>query len=186
MRMRRTALLTAAAIGAGAGGPALASVARTTVSAATIRATCSRPARRAIAEQVGVRPVSMRMRFSMGNNGMPQCTFSGARARSGGPSTRVSVTVNVDDGPQAFWRLMRTLVEAQQEWGGINPSAKKVPIGLVGLGPYASWYPELDALIAGNLDRKHLLTVTIGWPHAKRWEKIRLARATITPYRRTR
>ena len=106
---------------------------------------------------------------------MPQCTFAPSGHR------RPSVTVNVDSGPQAQWRLMRTVVEATQIFG-VPPPGWSAPIGLSGLGPYASWFPELGALMATN--GADLVTVGVDWPRASRGAKIELARQIIVPFRR--
>ncbi len=137
-----------------------------------------------IAHQLDISPRTVAASPEQGSNGMPQCEFRVARARGGGPHTRLTVTVNQDDGPQASWRLMRTVVEASQRWGGKAPSGWHPPIGISGLGPYASWFPELDALMATNRDRSTLLKVSIVWPRARRIEMLGLARAAIVPYRR--
>lgn len=139
-----------------------------------------------IAAALGVRRAAVTARLGEGGNGMPQCEFRVRRARAGGPREAVTVTVNVDSAPQAGWRLMRTVVEAQQLWGGVTPAGKKQPIGISGLGPYASWFPELDALMANNRDRRELLTASVVWHHARQAQMVRVARAAIIPYRRLR
>lgn len=160
---------------------ALAAPSRGATTSACLRGVGAR-----IARTLGVRPAAVTARLGEGGNGMPQCRFRVRRARAGGPRDAVAVTVNVDSAPQAGWRLMRTVVEAQQLWGGVTPAGKKQPIGISGLGPYASWFPELDALMANNRDRRELLTATVVWRHARQAEMIRVARAAIMPYRRVR
>jgi hypothetical protein len=111
---------------------------------------------------------------SVGRNGMTQCTFV-ARRRSGA----VSVTVNVDNGPQVPFRLERTVVEAGQLFGPAPPGWH-APIGLSGLGPYASWFTNDDKLLASNgID---LITVYVTWPHEPRAGMIKLARAAVAQY----
>jgi len=127
----------------------------------------------AVAAAAHVRSADITIARSVGGNGMPQCTL---RPRGHG---RPSVMVNVDNGPQAAWRLMRTVVEASQIFG-VPPPGWAPPIGLNGLGPYASWFPELDALMATN--RVDLVTVNINWPRAPRKAKIALARRIVVPY----
>jgi hypothetical protein len=60
---------------------------------------------------------------------MPQCAF---RARATGRT--VVVTVNVDNGPQPYFRLLRTVNEAAQIFG-VPPPGFQPPQGLSGLGP---------------------------------------------------
>jgi hypothetical protein len=166
MRARYPAILaTALAVLAGAGA----------VPAGAAAPLCLRGARLAIAKELHLRTNAVRTSVGQGTNGMPQCVF---RAR------RATVTVNVDNGPQAGWRLMRKVVEATQIFGP-PPPGWHAPIGLFGLGAYASWFINLDALMANNHDRKQLLTVTIDWRHAKRAAMIKLARTAVVPYRRT-
>ena len=112
---------------------------------------------------------------------MPQCSYHLGSPRKGGPRTHVVVTVNVDSAPQAAWRLMRTVVEASQLFGPPAPGWH-APIGLLGLGPYASWFINLHALMAVNHTRTELLTATVSWKRAERAEMIALARVVILAY----
>ena len=141
-------------------------------SLAATRNTCLASARVAIAKDLGVRAGGLSISSSEGSNGMPQCTY-----RSG----RVSLTVNVDNGPQAEWRLMRKVVEASQIFGP-PPPGWHAPVGLYGLGPYASWFINLDSLMAVNHTHTELLMATVSWGGSKQATKIKLARAAIVPY----
>lgn len=175
MRARLTAAAGAAAAVAacaGSGGSALA---------ATPRSACLASARGAIARGLGVKPASVAERPSQGGNGMPQCGYSIARAHRGGPHSHVFLMANVDNGPQAQWRLMRKVVEATQLFGP-PPPGWHAPVGLFGLGPYASWFINLDTLMAINHAHTELLSVSVAWRHAKRAEMVRLARAAVVPY----
>lgn len=149
--------------------------------AATPQSVCLASARRAIAVALGVKTASVRERPSQGGNGMPQCGYSIARAHRGGPRSHVFLTANVDNGPQAQWRLMRKVTEATQIFGP-TPPGWHAPVGLSGLGPYASWFINLDTLMAVNHARTELLSVSVAWPHAKRAEMVAVARATVVPY----
>jgi hypothetical protein len=142
-----------------------------------VAAVCSTEAQADIAQALDVSGASgVSAKRSVGNNGMPQCTFV-ARQRSG----PVSVTVNIDNGPQVPFRLERTVVEATQLFGP-PPPGWHAPIGVSGLGPYASWFVNQDALMAGNgID---LLSVSVIWPRERRAGMIRLARAAIDEYMR--
>ncbi len=140
---------------------------------------CLAPARTGVAKELDVRLASITTARTVGGNGMPQCVFSTTGESRVKPRTRASVTVNVDDAPQAAWRLMRTVVEATQLFGP-PPPGWSAPIGLQGLGPYASWFPNRDQLMAGN--HVDLFTAQIRWPGADRRKRIALARAAITPY----
>ena len=105
---------------------------------------CKLKAQRAIAHDLGISTGTVGYAKSVGNNDMPQCAFT---ARPGGH--RVRVMVNVDSGPQAYFRLLRTVNEASQIFG-VPPPGFHPPQGLSGLGPFASWFPATDRLMATN------------------------------------
>jgi len=142
---------------------------------------CLASGSRAIARHLGVRVANIRIRPSQGNNGMPQCSYRVNRPRKRGPHTRAVVLVNVDSGPQALWRLMRTVVEASQLFGPAPPGWH-APIGLLGLGPYAAWFINRHALMAVNHTHTQLLEASVVWRRAKRAEMIGLARSVIVAY----
>ena len=147
---------------------------------------CLRSARNVVATSLHVRVSAVRKRQRVGSNGMPQCNYLVQRAHgSSGPHTRAAVVVNVDNGAQAGWRLMRKVVEASQIFGPV-PKGFKAPIGLNGLGPYASWFTNLDQLMVNNVNRHYILTVSIIWSRANTRSMIALARAVVVPYRQIR
>src|SRR5579872_3680037 len=155
MRARPSAFLIALVLcGVVAVEPALAtpttttattttSTTATTPKAAPVPRVCLKAERAVIAHALGVRVSVVREHQHLAGNAMPQCNYLVHRARSIRPHTRVVVAVNVDNGPQAAWRLMRKNVEASQIFG-IPPPGWRRPIGLLGLGPNAGWYPTLD------------------------------------------
>jgi hypothetical protein len=137
-------------------------------------AVCAPKAQADVARALDVDGDGVTARPSVGSNGMRQCTFT-AQLKAG----RVSVIVNVDAGPQVEFRLERTVAEATQLFGP-PPPGWHAPIGLGGLGPYASWFTNDDRLLASNgID---LITVYVTWPHEPRPGMIKLARATIAQY----
>jgi len=135
---------------------------------------CASETKSAIARALDANTVSAKR--SVGGNGMPQCAFLAHRHAGA-----VSVLVNVDSGPQAPFRLERTVVEATQLFGPAPPGWE-APIGVRGLGAYASWFARQDELMASN--NVDLLTVSVNWPHEPRAGMIRLARMAIAPYMR--
>jgi hypothetical protein len=135
-------------------------------------ALCAPKARADIARALDAAAVSARP--SVGSNGMPQCTFI-SKSKAG----RVSVIVNLDNGPQVVFRLDRTVEEATQLFGPAPPGWH-APIGLSGLGPYASWFTNNRQLLASN--GTDLITVSVTWPHEPRPGMIKLARAAIAQY----
>ncbi|HEX4033876.1 MAG TPA: hypothetical protein VHX66_05485 [Solirubrobacteraceae bacterium] len=137
-------------------------------------AVCKLKAQEAVARDLGVHTDDVAYAKSIANNGMPQCAF---KARPGG--RKVVVTVNVDNGPQPYFRMLRTVDEATQIFG-VPPPGFHAPVGVSGLGPFASWFPNQDHLMATNYEL--LLTATVAWPHSGQGAQMRLARAAITPY----
>jgi hypothetical protein len=89
------------------------------------------------------------------------------------------VTVNVDDGSQPYFRLLRTVDEASQIFGPPPPGFHP-PQGVSGLGPFASWFPNNRQLMATN--DVDLMTVTVTWPGADRDTEVAIAKAAIQPY----
>jgi hypothetical protein len=137
-------------------------------------AVCKLKAQQAIARDLAIPPGAVVYARSVGNNDMPQCAFKGrASART------IVVTVNVDNGPQPYFRLLRTVSEAAQIFG-VPPPGFHPPQGQSGVGAFASRFPNSDQLMATN-DRA-LLTVTVAWPGAGRHKQVGLARAAIVPY----
>jgi hypothetical protein len=137
-------------------------------------AVCKLKAQQAIAHDLGVRAGAVAYAGSVANNGMPQCAFTVRDSHR-----TVVVSVNADSGPQPYFRLLRTIDEATQIFG-VPPPGFHAPEGLSGLGPFASWFPNADHLMATNY--RLLLTVTVTWPGAGRNEEVGLARAAVVPY----
>lgn len=135
-----------------------------------------------VARSLGVEVKDVSIARGIGTNGMPQCTFSVSRPRAHAfPHTAVRLIVNVDSAPQAGWRLMRKVVEASQLFGP-PPAGWHAPIGLYGLGQYASWFINLHSLMCVNHTQTQLLTVTVDWKGANRGQMIKLARLAVEPY----
>ncbi len=183
----RTAVTLAVAVGCAVtvGGAGRSLAAAASGSSARAPRVCLAAERRTLAARLGVRPGSIVEHQGDASNGMPQCAYVIGRARRGGPSRRVVVTANVDDGPQAGWRLMRTVVEASQIFGPV-PKGFRPPVGIPGLGPYASWFPSRNQLMANDTRRRYLITVGIRWPRATQRQKRALAARAMAPYRRVR
>jgi hypothetical protein len=114
---------------------------------------------------------------SKGNNGSPQCSFS-ARVSGG---SRVGVRANVENTPQPYFVLERTIVEASQIFGArrLTPA----PVAIPSLGLEASWFPAQQWLMA--TDGYRLITTTINWRGAKLNRKIALAESVTRPYLHT-
>ncbi len=143
---------------------------------------CLTSVRRLLARRLGVRAAGISEHQFLASNGMPQCNYVIARAHRGGPRGKVVLTVNVDNGPQPHWRLMRKVVEASQLFGPA-PKGWKAPTAVRGLGPYASWFWNLDQLMALNVGHEYILTVGVIWRHTTHIEKLGITRAVIVVYR---
>jgi hypothetical protein len=154
----------------------------TTTTSAQQLSVCLASVRRVIASRLGVRAASISDHQFLATNGMPQCNYLVAHAHRGGPPGKVVVTANVDNGPQAHWRLMRKVVEATQIFGPV-PKGFRPPIGINGLGANASWFPALDQLMANNIKGRYLLTVGVIWHRTTQAQKIAITRAVILIYR---
>ncbi|MGH2849578.1 MAG: hypothetical protein ACRDLP_03080 [Solirubrobacteraceae bacterium] len=137
-------------------------------------AVCRLKAQRAIARDLRIPLARVAYARSVANNGMPQCAFTGRTTRR-----TVVVNVNVDNGPQPYFRLLRTVTEASQIFG-VPPPGFRPPQGLSGMGPFASWFPNAQQLMATNY--RLLLTVSVTWPGGGRNEEVALARSAIMPY----
>jgi hypothetical protein len=88
--------------------------------------------------------------------------------------------MNVDTGPQPYFVLERTIVEASQ----IFPSRlSPAPLAVPGLGLEAAWFPAETHLMA--TDGTRLVTVTVDWPRASQTREIALARAVTRQYLKT-
>jgi hypothetical protein len=137
-------------------------------------AVCSLKAQQAVAHDLGIATATIQYTRSEGSNGMPQCAFA---ARASGH--RLLLLVNVDNGPSAYFRLLRTVDEATQIFGP-PPPGFHAPVGVLGLGPFASWFVDEHQLKATN--DVDLITVSVTWPGARQNAEIRVARAAMVPY----
>jgi hypothetical protein len=117
---------------------------------------------------------TIRTSRSIGNNGMPQCTFVTRRSAH----HRVLVVANVDDSSQPYQVLRRTIEEASQFFNVYRPTL--APSNVPGLGISASWFPDYHWLLA--TDGLRLITARVAWTHATQRHKIALAEVMIRPY----
>lgn len=105
---------------------------------------------------------------------MPQCSF---QARLG-DGQRVTVVANLDSGPSPYFRLERTVVEQAQVFAPtplISP-----PVGILGLGLAADWFPEEKQLM--TTDGRRLITISFNWPGATQKREQAVAEAVARPY----
>ena len=120
-RRRRAALpaaataLTALLCGCGHVGPANSAVTHRHLTAA-----CTSGALAAMGRTLGVATSSIRTAASTANNAMPQCAFSTQLH-----GKHVEMTLNVDNGPQPYFVLERTIVEASQIFPVRRPARRR-------------------------------------------------------------
>lgn len=144
---------------------------------ATAKAVCLRKVRAAMATFLAVPEALIADASSTGSNGMPQCSFS-ARVSGG---ARVRVRANVDNTPQPYFILERTIVEASQIFGPRRLSP--APVAVTRLGLEASWFPAEQWLMA--TDGYRLITTSVTWHGAKQRREIALAEKVTRPYLHT-
>ena len=89
----------------------------------------------------------------------------------------VRVTVQDNNGPDAYAVMERTVDEAVQIW---PVRFQSPPQHLDGLGLDADWFPEEQHLM--TTDAVRLITATVVWPHGSRNQKVKLAVAAARPY----
>ena len=175
---RRGAALPAAAIAVAAllCGCGTSAPARTAATHRHLTVACTSSALAAMGRTLGVATSSIRTAASTANNSMPQCAFITMLH-----GKDVEMTLNVDNGPQPYFVLERTIVEASQ----IFPvRASPAPTQVAGLGLEASWFPAETHLEA--TDGTRLITATVvNWPGAATNSEIRLARAMTATYLKT-
>jgi hypothetical protein len=110
--------------------------------------------------------------ISKGNNAYPQCTFKAPGRHA------TAVTINVDTGPQPYFVLERTAIEAGQVFT-VNRMIP-APIAVTNLGIEADWFPATDQLMC--TDGIKLITADVSWRHAKQRQMEALAVAMSRPY----
>jgi hypothetical protein len=146
-------------------------------SSRTFTPPCSPQATHVVAQQLALPAVRIADARSIGNDSMPQCSFTG-RLPSG---KRFVVTVNVDTSPQPYAVLSRTIVEGQQVFSPVR--LVPAPISVMHLGLLASWFPNQLQLM--STDGVRLVRTTVVWPGAKQAEKIRFATRLSRLYLKT-
>ena len=123
---------------------------------------------------LGVAPTSVVVAVSTGNNAMPQCSFT-ARA---GSRRRVEAIANINSGPQPYFVLERTAIEAGQQFGAERLIA--LPQAVTGLGLEADWFPNNTQLM--TTDGIRLITVTVNWRRTSQARQRALAETVARRY----
>lgn len=134
---------------------------------------CLSTAREAMAGFLHVAPQIIALASSTGNNGSPQCSFT-TRA----DSRHVELTANDYTGPQPYFVLERTAIEASQQFASVREIAP--PQAVSNLGIEADWFPATTQLMA--TDGIRLISVTVDWPGTTQGRRRALAEAVTRPY----
>lgn len=135
---------------------------------------CQPVAQDAVAQFLGVQAASIKLKPSVGNNTMPQCSF----AVPLGGKRHVTLLVNDNTGPQPYFVLERTAIEAAQVFTADRLIA--APVAVTGLGIEADWFPAENQLMA--TDGLKLITVTVDWRHSSLARQRAVAEAILRPY----
>jgi hypothetical protein len=128
----------------------------------------------AVARYLDVAPGSISLTKQTGNNAMPQCSLRAHPAHAPG----IHLIANVYDGPQPYFVLERTAVEAGQQFTDQRMIA--APVTVSGLGLDADWFPAEKQLM--STDGKRLITVTVDWHGVPAARQRAIARAALAPY----
>ena len=141
----------------------------------TAHATVCQPvALQAVSQFLGVQAATIKLTPSVGNNTMPQCSF----AIPLGGKKHVTLIVNDNTGPQPYFVLERTAIEAAQVFTVDRMIA--APVAVTGLGIEADWFPAENQLMA--TDGVKLITVTVYWRHTSLARQRAVAVAILRPY----
>jgi hypothetical protein len=135
---------------------------------------CQPVAQDAVAQFLGVQAATIKLTPSVGNNTMPQCSF----AVPMGGKKHVTLLVNDNTGPQPYFVLERTAIEAGQVFTANRMIA--APVAVTGLGIEADWFPAENQLMA--TDGVKLITVTVDWRHTSLARQRAVAEAITRPY----
>jgi len=138
---------------------------------------CNPRALDAMARILEVAPETIATSKSIGNNDMPQCTFTARMSAR----RRVLAIVNVDSSLQPYQVLRRTIEEASQVF--VPQRLSPAPINVPELGIAASWFPNYQWLKA--TDGLRLITASVNWDGSKQKQDIALAQTMIRPYLKT-
>jgi hypothetical protein len=128
----------------------------------------------AVARYLDVSPASIARARQTGNNAMPQCSLRAHPAHA----PKLHLIANIYDGPQPYFVLERTAVEAGQQFTTRRMIA--APVAVTRLGLDADWFPAQKQLM--STDGKRLITVTVGWHGVSVSRQRALARAALAPY----
>ena len=150
-----TLVLGLSLVSVGCGGAAHRGAHANAARAVGLPAPCSAQARRVLARSSGIAVDSVLSSPFTSSGGAASCRFS-ARERAGGP---LAVVAELDSAPQAYYRLVREVVEFGQNviWDHLGAGAEPDPISHLGLA--ADWFPSENQLL--TTDGVRLITISV-------------------------
>ena len=163
-------------LAAGCGSTSSSSSTSTTPAKHAAPPVCVPGAIDAVARYLDVSPASIARATQTGNNAMPQCSLRAHPAHA----RKIHLVANIYDGPQPYFVLERTAVEAGQQFTSKRMIA--APVSVAGLGLDADWFPAEKRLM--STDGKRLITVTVDWHGVPGARQRVIARAALVPYLR--
>jgi hypothetical protein len=135
---------------------------------------CPAGARAAVADFLGVHPGSVSAVPGTSSQATPECVLRAALLA--GAVARVTVTI--DSAPQAYFRLERTAVEAEQVFGAVREEPAPVNVSRLGLDAY--WFPGERQVM--TTDGVRLITAAIEWPQVPAGKRRALAVVAARPF----
>jgi hypothetical protein len=130
---------------------------------------CAPAARAEIARVAGVAGARVALRRGESSQATPECRFRAGAVR---------VTVDVDGFPQPYFRLERTAIEDEQQFGTVRLEA--APQAITGVGIEAYWFPTEQKVMV--TEGRRLITVLVAWPGAWSRRRETLAKAIARRY----
>lgn len=141
---------------------------------ASVPPLCDPNAREVMAQRFSIQAQTITLSKSIANSGYPQCSFTAHIAGD----KRVVANVNYYDGPQPYFVLERTEVEASQPFTQTRLSPP--PQAIIGLGLEADWFPAEQQMMA--TDGIRLITTSVVWRGSTERQRKALAEAMTRPY----
>jgi hypothetical protein len=136
------------------------------------KAACNNAAKAAMASFLGIQPEQISSSEATGASGNPECTYTEGTGRH-----RVKLLADYYTGPQPYFILERTAIEASQVF---VPTRTVPPPQAVNMGLEADWFPAREQLMV--TDGLRLVTTTVIWNRTTQKRRLALAKAFTKPY----
>jgi hypothetical protein len=129
---------------------------------------CAPAAQAIVAQAASVAVADVSTKAGTSSQATPQCVMR---------APKLKVVAIVDSAPQAYFRLERAVVEAEQQFSSVPlPQVKH----LNGLGLDAQWFPQQNQL--ETTDGRRLITIAVTWHGHPLKRQIALAEQTARTY----